>query len=34
MGVGPLVTMQRGVVREPLGVEITAVGLLAQWVSW
>ena len=34
LGVGPLVSVQRGVVREPLGVEITAVGLLALWVSW
>ena len=34
LGVGPLVSVQRGVVRELLGVEITAVGLLAQWISW
>ena len=34
LGVGPLVSVQRGVVREPLGVEITAVGLHALWVSW
>ena len=34
LGVGPLVSMQRGVVRELFGAEITDVGLLAQWVSW
>ena len=34
LGVGPLVSVQRGVVRELLGAEITAVGLLAQWISW
>ena len=28
LGVGPLVSVQRGVVREPLGEEITAIGLL------
>ena len=34
LGVGPLVTVKRGVVRELLGAEIAAVGLFAQWVSW
>ena len=30
LGVGPLVSAQRGVVGEPLGADITAVGLLAR----
>ena len=34
LGVGPLVTVKRGIVRELLGAEIAAVGLFAQWVSW
>ena len=34
LGVSPLVTVKRGIVRELLGAEIAAVGLFAQWVSW
>ena len=34
LGVGPLVTVKRGIVRELLGAEIAAVGLFPQWVSW